>query len=269
MVSTLWFHHSHLSPHSPHHPSLYRSLSRYRSGLRLSSQTGETTHGVCSHKDFLTKPFEVSERIWIKQGRNGAANGSIMRTSVVAIPHFQSDTAVLDDAAKMGQVTHFDHRCVFATQIVCLVIARLLRGAPCKKVSDREKLVEDVLSTVFTSYHDQEASEQWEEHIRKYVFAKDLAELKLSDDHSIGYVLKSLGASMWAFRLAKSFEHGVTAVTLEGGDADSNACVAGAVLGARLGASSIPKCWIDEFLHPTFIDRRYQGLLELLFPPQD
>ena len=39
------------------------------------------------------------------------------------------------------------------------------------------------------------------------------------------------------------FEDGILAVVSRGGDTDTNACVAGALLGAKLGKSRIPDRW--------------------------
>ena len=44
---------------------------------------GTTTHAVISHDKFLTDPCEAARDVWECQGRNGAANGAVMRTSSV------------------------------------------------------------------------------------------------------------------------------------------------------------------------------------------
>ena len=45
---------------------------------------------------------------------------------------------------------------------------------------------------------------------------------------------------------AKDFEDGVVAVISRGGDTDTNACVAGALLGAKFGKSRIPERWVSK-----------------------
>ena len=44
---------------------------------------GETTYKVLILADYVEKPFEVSKKIWEMGHRKGAANGGLMRTSVV------------------------------------------------------------------------------------------------------------------------------------------------------------------------------------------
>ena len=41
---------------------------------------------------------------------------------------------------------------------------------------------------------------------------------------------------------------------LQGGDADTNGAVAGALLGCKLGMSKIPKTWITGLRHKVWLD---------------
>lgn len=41
---------------------------------------------------------------------------------------------------------------------------------------------------------------------------------------------------------------------LQGGDADANAAVAGALLGCKLGIQAIPRSWIEQLSHRTWLD---------------
>ena len=42
----------------------------------------------------------------------------------------------------------------------------------------------------------------------------------------------------------------------QGGDADSNACVAGAMLGCKLGLEAIPQSWREGLLHKEWLDQK-------------
>ena len=42
----------------------------------------------------------------------------------------------------------------------------------------------------------------------------------------------------------------------QGGDADSNACVAGAMLGCKLGLEAIPQSWREGLLHREWLDQK-------------
>ena len=58
-----------------------------------------------------------------------------------------------------------------------------------------------------------------------------------------GHCLHSLRLALLAVETAKSFEDGINRVISTGGDTDTNACIAGALLGARFGYSGIPGRW--------------------------
>ena len=56
----------------------------------------------------------------------------------------------------------------------------------------------------------------------------------------------SVGA--WALLHAETLEAGLIVVTNQGGDADTTGAVAGALLGAKFGASAIPERWLEALL---------------------
>ena len=60
-----------------------------------------------------------------------------------------------------------------------------------------------------------------------------------------GSALTSIAIALAAFFNADDFEGGLSWAVNLGGDADTNGAVTGALLGARLGASSIPPRWLD------------------------
>lgn len=45
---------------------------------------------------------------------------------------------------------------------------------------------------------------------------------------------------------------------LTGGDADTNACVAGAMLGCKLGIEAIPESWKNKLKHKDWLDQQVQ-----------
>jgi ADP-ribosylglycohydrolase len=95
-------------------------------------------------------------------------------------------------------------------------------------------------------------------------FEGDLDSLELDDEESMGYTLKTLGAALWALFHAEDFESGVTEIINRGGDADTNAAVAGALLGARDGEEAIPGAWIRELRWREYMDRMAGELIKLL-----
>ena len=84
----------------------------------------------------------------------------------------------------------------------------------------------------------------------------------MNDDH-MGYTLVTLSVALWAYWHANSFEEGLLAVVNAGGDADTNAAVTCAILGAKFGYQSIPQEYIDGLLYREQLETTVQKLLEV------
>ena len=93
---------------------------------------------------------------------------------------------------------------------------------------------------------------QYDERIVPFVdlaYHEGLDSLCLDDEKSMGYTLRTLGAALWAYWHATSYKEGILKIVLSGGDADTNAAVAGAILGAKFGINQIPEEWKDGLLY--------------------
>jgi ADP-ribosylglycohydrolase len=80
----------------------------------------------------------------------------------------------------------------------------------------------------------------------------------------VGYTLKTLAAGLWAYWNAKSFEEGLLSVVRAGGDADTNAAVACAILGAKYGYSAIPQKYVDGLVYKDQLDAVVSGMIEIV-----
>jgi ADP-ribosylglycohydrolase len=88
--------------------------------------------------------------------------------------------------------------------------------------------------------------------------------LNPNESNRFGYTLKALSAGFWALKNASSYRDGVLQVIHEGGDADTNAAVVGAMLGAKYGFSSIPIDWVNELHDSRDLEIRAVRMLELI-----
>ncbi len=61
-----------------------------------------------------------------------------------------------------------------------------------------------------------------------------------------GWVLIAFRNALWQLLHAPSFQEGVIDTVMRGGDADTNAAICGALLGAVYGLESIPARWVDR-----------------------
>ena len=81
--------------------------------------------------------------------------------------------------------------------------------------------------------------------------------------HCPGRPLLAMSAGLWAAVTPLGFEDTLVAMVCPCGDADANAAVAGAVLGARYGASAIPQRWQNCIPQRARIERLADELLAL------
>jgi ADP-ribosylglycohydrolase len=206
---------------------------------------GETTYKVLSFGDYVEKPFDASKMLWNMSHQQSAANGGVMRTSIVGL----FPKAVEECAVNICRLTHYDPRCAGSCAIVSLLIHSL--------VYDEDKL----------SYHQMvDIGERYDNRIREYIdlsLNTDIRALELQDWDSVGYTLKTMAAGLWAYWNAKTFEDGLLSVVRAGGDADTNAAVACAILGAKFGFNSIPKEYVGGLIYKEQLEEVISGMTEL------
>lgn len=88
---------------------------------------GFTVGSVIGHPEFVTDPHKAAVDVWESKGCDLAANGAVMRTSVLGIPLFFNESQVVLNAINGAKVTHADPRCIFSSVVVSVLISRMLR----------------------------------------------------------------------------------------------------------------------------------------------
>ena len=207
---------------------------------------GENTYKVLMIGDYVEHPLEVSKKVWEMSGKKAAANGGLMRTSIVGL----FPKAVEECAVNICRLTHYDPRCVGS----CVIVSELIHSL--------------VYNGKGLSYHQiVDMSRKYDERIVEFVdlsMNTDIRALELQDEASIGYTLRTLAAGLWAYWNAKSFEDGLLSVVRAGGDADTNAAVACAILGAKYGFSAITQEYVDGLIYKEQLDEVINGMIEFL-----
>ena len=245
-----------------------KALKRWRNGgfpeLGDSSGlgVGQTVNSVLEHPAFLIAPDVAADIIWRQSGCSLAANGAIMRCAAAGIFCFWNEKLVKYNAAASASVTHADPRCISSCVCIALLLAKILAGHGICATDQRRELALSVAlqASEFLEGHDVD------ELLRSVDVEMDgLESLKLSTG-GIGYTYKPLGAAMWAFIYSDDFRTALQAITMQAGDADSNATVAGALLGARLGFSQLPPDWLQELpqLQTEWLRQKVSNCLAML-----
>jgi ADP-ribosylglycohydrolase len=219
---------------------------------------GQTVGHVLNQENFLLAPQDAARKVWEDAGRDLAANGAVMRTSVLGLWQLENNLAVCQNAEVVCKITHFDPRCVASCVAVSLAVSHLVRGQ-----SNIGQLIEEIMPHV--EKIDNRILNCFELTQSKSIAALQLDEgLNPGEVDRIGYTLKATAAGFWSLRNCHSFESGIRTVIEEGGDADSNAAVAGSLLGAHWGYKSIANQLIEDLVGHQELWMRTEQLLELL-----
>ena len=88
--------------------------------------------------------------------------------------------------------------------------------------------------------------------------------LNPKEQNRIGYTLKAMGAAFWALKHACSFQDGIEQVIHEGGDADTNAAVVGAMLGTRDGFDSFPVELVNGLQNRIALEKRVNTFFQAI-----
>ena len=222
--------------------NIARHFKNWAEGMPMG--IGSHTYKVLTIGDYAEKPFEVSYMAWKMSRYQSAANGGLMRTSVVGL--FPKETTAC--AEKICQLTHYDPRCVGSCVIVSELIHALVYGIEPPTRSQMKDIAKQY-DVEICDYIDNAWAEP---HVKPLV-----------DYDNWGYTLSTLSVALWSYWHASSFEEGLLAVVNAGGDADTNAAVACAILGAKYGFHAIPKEYVDGLLYKETLDKTIDSLLNV------
>jgi ADP-ribosyl-[dinitrogen reductase] hydrolase len=170
---------------------------------------------------------EAGQHVWENspEGQN-AGNGSVMRCPPLAIPYATDWDRLAEVSRQSSQITHADPRCTEACAVLNLTVAGLFEGA--------DAPLQDALD-----YVDSDAPAEL------LMALEPLARGDAPDTlETSGYVVHSLQTALHDGLVADSAEDAIVTAVNRGGDADTIGAIAGAVAGARFGASQLPDRWL-------------------------
>lgn len=169
-------------------------------------------------------PVSVTHKVWEKYKDLEATNEATLRAIVAGITS-KSDE-VMENTRQMTLITNDDNRCVSTAMILAKTAHSLLWD---EKLPEFEELV-DICE------HIDPRTLPWLETVRDC----SIEDLDLDDEDTLAYTRKAMCSALWALWHTDSAEEGIKAVIMQGGDADSNAAVAGALCGLKYGYDALP-----------------------------
>ncbi len=154
-------------------------------------------------------------------------NGSLMRTSPVAIAYLDDEAKMIEAAHAISRLTHPHVDALDACAIWCVAI----------RIAILENRL-DIREAITRAVTDPVRRALWNDRI-------DVAEeaAAVSDIMYNGGAVGALQAAWRAVSVAANAEDAIEAAVRSGDDADTVGAIAGALAGARWGVSAIPARW--------------------------
>jgi ADP-ribosyl-[dinitrogen reductase] hydrolase len=177
-----------------------------------------------------------------------AGNGSVMYCAPLGVVRARTPERLLVEAPALSAITHWDERCRTACLAVTLVAAALVRGEP----------AHDAVAAALAAVIDREGGEELEFLVAEAGRARPI------DGPDMGFTLFTAGLALQVVAEATGPEEGLRYVVSLGGDTDTNAAVAGALLGAAWGASALPTQWLDHLADREALESEARGLAALV-----
>lgn len=189
----------------------------------------------------------------LKNNVNSESNGALMRISPLAIRYFNVGHGYSDLrlSARMDTgITHVNESVKEATMTFVTALASLLN----------QRSVNDVYTeALWTSDKKILQLLKLAKKTNKVYYIGQYLTAETADGNCQGYFGIGLQNAFYQLLHAPSFYEGMIDTILLGGDTDTNAAIAGAMLGARFGSSNIPKEWINTVLNARPSDKSRDG----------
>jgi len=191
---------------------------------------------------------DAARAVWEEWGPElSAGNGSVMYCPPLGLAYAGRPAQLLHVAPELSALTHVDERCKTSVLAVTLAVAALVRGEA------RRTAAEAAIGTVL----EREGGEELE------FLVEQVGRSRPIDGPDQGFCLFTTGSAFQALLRFDAFEPGLRHVVALGGDTDTNAAVAGALLGAAVGRGGLPGGWVARLREADAIREEAEALLPL------
>lgn len=259
--------------------------------------TGSTITTSLTDPTVALGPKAAALLTWAELGGfDLGTSGAVMRIAPVALFMYRKEKEELVQAAvEIGAITHADPRSVAACASIVVAIAALLQGLSSEEAANRAEeaglaalqaytaalpadiqSISELLSrsgfrergerllTTFQAAYPAIQQRSDADIFRSCFRHSELSSVPDICTFSRDYAYKILAIAMWTLRQERSYEEVVLEIVREGGDADTNAAVAGAVYGAKVGFAGLPERLLAGLVHRDWLARKADLIVSLL-----
>jgi ADP-ribosylglycohydrolase len=195
---------------------------------------GITTKRALTLIDRGKAPFEAGRLANQENPGRSAGNGSIMRCIPVALRYHDDPDRLIRVSTQQAAITHADERCTWGAAAVNLAARELLHG--------NIYFLDEVMHRI-----GDRAPRVLREAIHR-VPREAESDLPIARHGEAGYIVHCIEIAFWFVTHDRSLEEALIALAQAGGDTDTNAAVAGALLGARYGDVALPPRWLNQLV---------------------
>lgn len=191
---------------------------------------------VLGRKDYLDDPYAAAQATWKDSGMK-SETGSVL--GVAAVAGMYSDTPV-ESGEKICSLLEAGPRARACSSIIALCANELLHKGSMPSPADL-----------------MDFSARFSCDIKPYITLAaepdGIFKAEIDDEETYWWVRKNMCAALWAVWNAPDFEKGLVDVINCGGDADTNAALAGLMMALKFGAGCIPARWVDGLVDDSAI----------------
>lgn len=195
---------------------------------------GSTTKRALTLIDRGKEPFEAGRLANQENPGRSAGNGSVMRCVPVGLRYHDDLDRLIRVSTQQAAITHADERCTWAAAAVNLAARELLHG--------NIYFIEEVLHRI-----GDRVPRVLRDAIHR-VPREGESDLPMARAGEAGYVVHCVEIAFWFVAHDRTLEESLIDLAQAGGDTDTNAAVAGALLGARYGETALPPRWMDQLV---------------------
>lgn len=198
-----------------------------------------------------------------------AGNGTAMRTAVLGFCFLDEPEKLQTVVGDISLITHHDERSIAGGVAVAKTVELLLRGKElegkllCRKIAGEIEPISPVFAEKIndlTGYLDKEKTEA-----ARFIAWAGMREPEFDEPIITPFVIPTVLASLWSIiRHPASWEKAVAEAIHFGGDVDTLGAITGGIMGARLGADSIPAHLLNKLPKKDHLARLAEKFYHLL-----
>ncbi len=210
---------------------------------------GLTTRRALTLIDRGKEPFEAGRLARQENPGRSAGNGSVMRCIPVALRYHEEPERLIRVSTQQAAITHADERCTWGAAAVNLAARELLHG--------NIYFIDEVLHQI-----GDRAPRVLRQAIHR-VPREGESDLPIAARGEAGYVVHCVEIAFWFVTHDRTLEDALISLAQAGGDTDTNAAVAGALLGARYGEVALPPRWVEQLVGAQGIAKLAEDLVSV------